>query len=153
YSGLFLLSAILLLGITNGVGSTSSATSTVGNGLGGAPEAPAPPPAPGPHDSSASHRYLIASLLALGVMVVVSLVVGWMISGRILRPLRVITRATQRISADRLHERLAMRGPADELKNLSDTIDGLLERLEGAFTAQRRFVANASHELRTPLAT
>jgi signal transduction histidine kinase len=63
-----------------------------------------------------------------------------------------MTAATRRISADNLGERLAAAGPGDELKDLADTIDGLLERLEGAFTAQRRFIANASHELRTPLA-
>jgi signal transduction histidine kinase len=64
-----------------------------------------------------------------------------------------MTAATQRISEDNLHERLAMPGPANELTDLADTIDGLLERLEGAFAAQRRFVANAAHELRTPLTT
>jgi signal transduction histidine kinase len=67
--------------------------------------------------------------------------------------LRTITAAARRISADNLHERLAVPGPADEVKDLADTIDGLLERLEGSFAAQRRFVADASHELRTPLAT
>ncbi len=86
-------------------------------------------------------------------MTVVSLVVGWLVAGRVLRPLRAMTAATRRISADSLHERLAVAGPGDELKDLADTIDGLLERLEGAFAAQRRFVANASHELRTPLTT
>ena len=86
-------------------------------------------------------------------MTVVSLVLGWIVAGRVLRPLREMTAATQRISEDNLHERLAMPGPGDELKDLADTIDGLLERLEGAFAAQRRFVANASHELRTPLTT
>ena len=86
-------------------------------------------------------------------MAVVSVVLGWVIAGRVLRPLRAMTAATRRISADSLHERLAMPGPADELTDLADTIDGLLERLEGAFAAQRRFIANASHELRTPLAT
>ena len=64
-----------------------------------------------------------------------------------------MTAAAQRISEDSLHERLAVQGPEDELKELGDTIDGLLERLEVAFIAQRRFVANASHELRTPLTT
>jgi signal transduction histidine kinase len=64
-----------------------------------------------------------------------------------------MTAATQRISEDNLHERLAVSGPDDEMKDLADTIDGLLERLESAFAAQRRFVANASHELRTPLTT
>ena len=78
---------------------------------------------------------------------------GWVVAGRALRPLRQITAATRRISDDNLHERLAVTGPDDELKELADTIDGLLARLEGAFAAQRRFVANASHELRTPLTT
>ena len=100
-----------------------------------------------------SHDLLVGSAIALGVMTVMSLVLGWVVAGRVLRPLRVMTAATRRISADSLHERLAMPGPGDELKDLADTIDRLLERLEGAFAAQRRFVANASHELRTPLTT
>jgi signal transduction histidine kinase len=100
-----------------------------------------------------SHSLIIGSLIALGIMTVVSVVLGWLVAGRVLRPLRRMTVATQRISADSLDERLAMPGPDDELKELGDTIDGLLERLEGAFAAQRRFVANASHELRTPLTT
>jgi signal transduction histidine kinase len=66
---------------------------------------------------------------------------------------REMTATAQRISEDSLNERLSVAGPRDELKDLGDTIDGLLERLEAAFAAQRRFVANASHELRTPLAT
>jgi signal transduction histidine kinase len=64
-----------------------------------------------------------------------------------------MTAAAQRISEENLHERLALTGPDDELKELGDTVDGLLARLESAFIAQRRFVANASHELRTPLTT
>jgi signal transduction histidine kinase len=100
-----------------------------------------------------SHDLLIASAIALGIMTLASVVLGWVIAGRALRPLRTMTAATRRISEDSLHERLAMPGPDDELKDLSDTIDGLLERLETAFAAQRKFVANASHELRTPLAT
>jgi signal transduction histidine kinase len=70
----------------------------------------------------------------------------------VLRPLREITGAARDISANNLHERLALDGPDDELKELGDTIDALLARLEQSFDAQRRFVANASHELRTPLA-
>jgi DNA-binding response OmpR family regulator/HAMP domain-containing protein len=100
-----------------------------------------------------SHQFLLGSVFALGVMTLVSVLVGWVAAGRVLRPLRVMTAATRRISAESLHERLAMPGPGDELKDLADTIDGLLARLESAFAAQRRFVANASHELRTPLAT
>jgi signal transduction histidine kinase len=86
-------------------------------------------------------------------MTVVAVVMGWLIAGRALRPVREMTAAARRISAYNLDERLAVDGPEDELKELGDTIDGLLSRLEGAFNAQRRFVANASHELRTPLAT
>ena len=96
---------------------------------------------------------MVGSVVALAIMAVVSVVLGWFAAHRVLRPLRRMTAATRRISADNLHERLAVPGPADEVKDLADTIDGLLERLEGAFAAQRRFVANASHELRTPLAT
>ncbi|WP_406319098.1 HAMP domain-containing histidine kinase [Streptosporangium sp. NBC_01639] len=100
-----------------------------------------------------SRQLLISSVVALAVMAVVSVVLGRIVAGRVLRPLRTITAATRRISADNLHERLAVPGPADEVKDLADTVDGLLERLEGSFAAQRRFVADASHELRTPLAT
>ena len=100
-----------------------------------------------------SHNLLIAGAIALGIMTVVAVLLGWVIAGRALRPLRAITAATRRISADNLHERLTMTGPRDELTDLAETIDGLLARLEGAFAAQRRFVANASHELRTPLTT
>jgi signal transduction histidine kinase len=103
--------------------------------------------------AQADHQLLIGSLIALGVMSVISVVLGLVVAGRVLRPLREMADTTRRISADNLNERLAMPGPRDELKDLADTIDGLLERLEGAFAAQRRFVANASHELRTPLTT
>jgi signal transduction histidine kinase len=105
-----------------------------------------------PHNTLTGNL-LIASLIALAIMTVISVVLGWLIAGRALRPVREMTAAAQRISEDNLHERLAVRGPKDELKELGDTIDGLLERLEIAFNAQRRFVANASHELRTPLTT
>ncbi|MGN9794782.1 sensor histidine kinase [Streptomyces sp. OZ13] len=99
------------------------------------------------------HQLLAGSLIALVVMVGVSLLLGRVLAGRVLRPLRLITAATRRISAENLHQRLAVAGPADEVKELADTVDGLLERLEASFAAQRRFVGNASHELRTPLAT
>jgi signal transduction histidine kinase len=85
------------------------------------------------------------------VMIAVSALIGWLLAGRVLRPLRIITDTTQTISEHDLHQRLALPGPRDELTVLGDTIDGLLGRLERAFDSQRRFVANASHELRTPL--
>jgi signal transduction histidine kinase len=97
-------------------------------------------------------RLKVESGIALAIMFLVSGVLGWIVAGRVLRPLRTITATAERISETNLHERLAMPGPRDELRLLADTIDRLLERLESAFDAQRRFVANASHELRTPLA-
>jgi hypothetical protein len=97
------------------------------------------------------HQLLVSCGIALAVAAVLSIVLGWLLAGRVLRPLRTMTAATQRISARNLHQRLAVTGPDDELKRLGDTIDDLLARIEGAFEAQRRFVANASHELRTPL--
>jgi signal transduction histidine kinase len=102
--------------------------------------------------SSASlHKLLVDSAIALAVMAVASIWLGWAIAGRALRPLRTITNTAREISASNLHRRLALEGPDDELKQLGTTFDGLLARLEGAFEAQRQFVANASHELRTPL--
>ncbi len=95
---------------------------------------------------------LMVSAIALGIMAVISIGLGWLMAGRVLRPLRTMTASARHISEENLHERLAVHGPNDELKDLGDTIDGLLGRLETAFEAQRRFVANASHELRTPLA-
>lgn len=98
------------------------------------------------------HQMLVQSGIALAIMTIVSGLLGWWVAGRVLAPLRAITDTAQRISEANLHERLAVRGPQDELKDLADTIDNLLARLEAAFDAQRLFVANASHELRTPLA-
>ena len=92
------------------------------------------------------------SAIAIAIMAPLSILLGWLIAGRVLRPLRTITAATRDISATSLHQRLALEGPDDELKELADTIDALLARLEASFQSQKRFVANASHELRTPLA-
>jgi signal transduction histidine kinase len=97
------------------------------------------------------HELLAMSGIALAVMAVLAVALGWLVAGRILRPLRTMTTTTQRITEHNLHERHALPGPSDEVKDLADTIDRLLNRLEAAFDAQRRFVANASHELRTPL--
>jgi signal transduction histidine kinase len=97
------------------------------------------------------HQLLIGSAFALAIMVVAAMALGWVIAGRVLRPLQVITTAARRLSASNLHERLALEGPNDELRELGDTFDELLARLEASFESQRQFVANASHELRTPL--
>jgi signal transduction histidine kinase len=97
------------------------------------------------------HSLLLGSGIALGVMTVASVLLGWLVAGRILRPLRTITNAARHISEDSLDQRLALQGPRDELTDLGKVIDGLLERLQAAFEAQRHFVANAAHELRAPL--
>jgi hypothetical protein len=155
YGVVFLLSGAVLLAISGFLASGVSVTRPV----------PAEPLSPtqarvaqlqrqlAETHATQSRQLLVGSVIALGVMAVASVVLGHLVAGRVLRPLRTMTAATRRISADNLHERLAVAGPADEVKDLADTIDSLLGRLEGAFTAQRRFVANASHELRTPLAT
>jgi len=97
------------------------------------------------------HQLLVYSAIALAVMAAVSVLLGWLIAGRVLRPVRTINASARRISAHNLHQRLALEGPDDEFKELSATLDDLLERLDSSFESQRRFVANASHELRTPL--
>jgi signal transduction histidine kinase len=97
------------------------------------------------------HQLLVVSAIALAIMAIISGLLGWLMAGRVLRPVRTMTVAARAISAANLDQRLAMEGPRDELRQLADTIDGLLERLERAFAAQRQFVANASHELRTPI--
>ncbi len=102
--------------------------------------------------ADALHKLLIEYVVALGAMTIVSVVAGWLLAGRALRPLRDITATARRVSGENLGERIALKGPADELKELADTFDGMLSRLDGAFASQRHFVANASHELRTPLA-
>jgi signal transduction histidine kinase len=101
--------------------------------------------------ASDREHLLIWSGIALAAAIAAAAVLGWFIAGRVLRPLSTITAAARRISASSLHERLALPGPHDELKELGDTLDDLFARLEASFDAQQRFVANASHELRTPI--
>ena len=102
--------------------------------------------------NNALRRLLVEYLIALGGMTLISVMAGWLLAGRALRPLRRITATAQRVSAENLGERIALRGPEDELMELADTFDRMLGRLEATFESQRHFVANASHELRTPLA-
>ncbi|MFH0242012.1 sensor histidine kinase [Streptomyces sp. HK10] len=92
------------------------------------------------------------SLLALLGLAVAAFAFGYVMAGRVLSPLERITRTAQRVAGSDLHRRIELDGPDDELKELADTFDQMLDRLDRAFTAQQRFVANASHELRTPLA-
>jgi len=178
YGGLFLISALALLALTYVLVSnaTQGALSYQGdNGITGSIDELPQPKATGgqpqltpaqPDErqlqllrdhaiqqrSDNLHQLLVQAGIALVIMVLVSIVLGWIIAGRILRPLRTITLTARRISATDLHRRLALEGPDDELKQLGDTFDELLSRLEASFQAQRLFVANASHEMRTPLA-
>ena len=97
------------------------------------------------------HTLLVQSSITLAVMAVLAFALGWLVAGRVLRPVRAITATARAISATSLHERLTVTGPDDEFSELAATLNDLLARLEASFTAQRHFVANASHELRTPL--
>jgi signal transduction histidine kinase len=153
YWGLFVASGAVLLAVTVALWQGVAVTHVHPAGAGrGAPAAGHP----------AGHGVLLGSDLgpllavagiALALMAVVSIACGWLVAGRLLGPVRAITAAARRISATSLHERINLAGPDDDLKELADTFDGLLARLERSFVFERRFVANASHELRTPLTT
>ncbi|MFV2175823.1 sensor histidine kinase [Actinomadura sp. LOL_016] len=96
-------------------------------------------------------RLLQGSLVTMAVLGVVAVVIGYVVAGRVLKPIHTVTATARRLSESTLYERIGLDGPQDEIKDLADTFDGMLDRLHRAFDAQRRFVANASHELRTPL--
>ena len=95
---------------------------------------------------------LIYGGVALAIVAIIGMVFGWLMAERALRPLARITETARRVAGRSLHERIALDGPTDEIKELADTFDLMLERLDRAFDSQRMFVGNASHELRTPLA-
>jgi signal transduction histidine kinase len=97
-------------------------------------------------------QLLLTCGIALLVMVAVALLIGWWTAGRVLRPLQSITATARGMSTRNMHERIALAGPRDELRELGETFNNMLDRLDRAFASQRRFIANASHELRTPLA-
>jgi signal transduction histidine kinase len=180
YGGLFLLAGLLLLGVTYALvsqrlpgrvefnQSSPPGTTTTSSG-----QPTQPPQWSGNRDASPLDQRLdqvaedtrqdaLAALLtqggiALGVAGAAAIALGWLLAGRLLQPLQRVTETARRIAdapaADRgLHERIALAGPHDELKQLADTFDVMLARLDHAFDGQRRFIANASHELRTPLA-
>jgi signal transduction histidine kinase len=156
YGGLFLLSGAGLLAMTYILMQHATASGPPGAAA-TQQQAPALPTHQGQPLSTyqfeeQQRQLLTQSGIALGLMSVVSIGLGWVVAGRILRPLSTITSTAREISASNLHQRLALDGPDDELKELGDTFDQLLGRLEASFQSQRRFIANASHELRTPLA-
>ncbi|MGH3429176.1 MAG: sensor histidine kinase, partial [Mycobacteriales bacterium] len=95
---------------------------------------------------------LTKAAFAFGVVGMFSVGFGWLAAGRALQPLQLITDTAKRVAGRNLQERIALAGPRDEVKELADTFDAMLERLDQAFAGQQRFIANASHELRTPLA-
>ncbi len=107
--------------------------------------------AQGQRDLTLSHL-LQYSLITLGVVIALAAVLGWIASGRALRPVHQITAAARDASERNLSARVALTGPRDELRELAETFDEMLSRLQSAFEGQQRFIANASHELRTPLA-
>jgi signal transduction histidine kinase len=148
--GLFVASGAVLLAITVAL---SVALSNVGSSGSRGRQGAASLPSGTAGQHSPGHQLLIVSALALAIMAIPAISVGWLMAGRYLRPLRTITAAARTISATSLHERLNLAGPQDELKELGDTFDDLLGRLERSFQAQRQFAANAAHELRTPHAT
>lgn len=96
-------------------------------------------------------RVLVAGSIAFVCVLLATALLAWTFTGRMLKPLRDVTGTARRLSAESLGERIALRGPRDEVAELADTFDAMLDRLQATFNAQRQFVANASHELRTPL--
>jgi two-component system sensor histidine kinase VanS len=166
YSGLFLASGVALLATTYLIFRSSTGVDLIvgqglshgstGNGISANPDIARQVQrmyaASVARESHGLHQGLIQSGIALAIMTVVSVALGWLVAGRVLRPLRTMTVATRQISERNLNERLALSGPRDELRDLADTVDGLLARLEAHVADQQRFAANASHELRTPLA-
>jgi hypothetical protein len=158
----FVVSGVPLLAVTVGLWQGTTSISEGASGSAAAPGQGLPANLAGQHHSvsvsAVQHSFdlrqlLIVSGIALVIMAVPAIVVGWLVAGRLLRPLRAMTTAAKNISAANLHERLNLSGPDDELKQLADTFDDLLGRLDQSFQSQRQFVANASHELRTPHAT
>ncbi len=152
YSGMFLvlgtaLIAIILLLVWRGDVIGSSSVSVAAPSQSGAPVQDAVTQ----QHSADIARLFAVSWLTLAFTAAISAPLGWFAAGRMLRPLRQMTTSARTITAGSLHDRLALTGPEDEFKQLGDSFDELLARLETSFAAQRRFVANAAHELRTPL--
>jgi signal transduction histidine kinase len=177
WGALFLAAGVVLLGLTYVLVDQqlrAQRAGVVGAVQIGPPPSEAPPPPNAPVDSeftnptpadiqrltraadrirkNALNSLLTQGGIALGVVALVGMGFGWLMAERALRPLSRITETARRVADRNLHERIALAGPRDEIKELADTFDSMLERLDRAFDSQLRFVGNASHELRTPLA-
>jgi signal transduction histidine kinase len=176
YGALFLVSGALLLALLYGLlsraldpgpppdrGPHNGQQQTQGQGPGNDPNAGAPivddrTPEEQVEDArreerqSALRQVQVQAGIALVATSALALLLGWVVAGRVMRPVRDITLHARHASEETLNERINLQGPEDELKELADTIDGMLDRLQSAFDSQRRFSAEASHELRTPLA-
>jgi signal transduction histidine kinase len=148
YGGFFLVSGALLLGLTYVLFERATSGQSQGSRLVMAPWKELQVAA---QHASESHQLLVSSAIAFTIVAALAVFLGWVVAGRVLRPVREITATAQRISATNLHERLALDGADEEFKQLADTLDDLFARLEASFEAQHHFVANASHELRSPL--
>lgn len=168
YGGLFLLAGTVLLGVTYvlvssrvpGEAKTFSGSVEPGISIQGGPGAVSGDPSVTNQLVVGAQRDVLGSLLTQGAIALIvvgaaAVALGWLIAGRLLQPLNRVTETARRIAdapaARGLHERIALSGPHDEVKQLADTFDVMLERLDHSFDGQRRFIANASHELRTPL--
>jgi len=167
YGGLFVLAGMVLLGATYilvqqrlpmavaGVASNDAAGPEFNGG--GEPNSVFVQKVVNGTQNTALHTLITQGLIALAVVSAAAIALGWLVAGRMLQPLHQITATARRIAeappdADRgLHERIALTGPQDEIKELADTFDVMLDRLDHSFDGQRRFIASASHELRTPL--
>ncbi|WP_221760948.1 ATP-binding protein [Kibdelosporangium aridum] len=159
YTGIFLVTSTILVIVVNSVFSDRLHAKVAQITPDGPVIRPVLPPPPGPFaeveqlpDQVLRDQWM-ATVITIVVLTLLSIVAGWWMSGRMLRPLRRITATAQRLSLSNLDERIALKGRNDELKDLADTFDAMLERLERSVDSQRRFIANAAHELRTPLAT
>lgn len=146
YSSVFFASGVVLLALVVGLFSARASSEPAPGQLG-----TGSPPTAAQQNSPDLSTLLISCAIALAVMVVVAFVLGWVIAGRALRPLRTMVTTARAISASNLHSRIGLDSPYQEFKELGATLDDLFGRLDAAFQSQRHFVANASHELRTPL--
>jgi signal transduction histidine kinase len=151
YSGMFLILGTAIVVVIFVLGSGSTSVSQVSSAAASGAGREAIHAAATQQHTSDVNQLLAGAWVTLVLTALASAILGWFVARRVLRPLRQMTTATQAISAGSLHQRLALEGADDEFKQLGDTIDDLLARLESSFAAQRRFVANAAHELRTPL--